>query len=116
MRAAILLATFVTCGAAASATAAAPGGPAAVVRVSRTEPFTVSGRHFRPAEQVKIVVQAKGRFEKQQAAGADGSFTIVIPEVEFDDCIGFVVKAEGSRGSRAALKRQPAECGVPLAD
>jgi hypothetical protein len=116
MRTAILLATFVACGAAASPTAAAPGGTAAAVRVSRTEPFTVSGRHFRPAEQVKIVVHAKGRFQARQVAGTDGSFTVVIPEVEFDDCIGFVVKAEGSRGSRAAFKRQRAECGVPLAD
>jgi hypothetical protein len=83
--------------------------------VSQTEPFTVSGRHFRPAEQVKIVVQAKGRFEARQAAGKDGAFSIVIPEVEFDECAGFVVKAEGSLGSRAAFKRQRAECGVPLA-
>jgi hypothetical protein len=83
--------------------------------VSETEPFTVRGRHFRPGERVKIVVQAKGRFEAQQAAGPDGSFAAVIPEVKFDECRGYVVKAEGSLGSRAAFKRQAAECGAPLA-
>jgi hypothetical protein len=102
--------------AAASSSAIASSGTAAVVRVSEIEPFTVSGRHFRPGEQVQIVVQAKGRFEAQQAAGPDGSFTAVIPEVKFDECKGYVVKAEGSLGSRAAFKRQAAECGVPLAE
>jgi hypothetical protein len=115
MRTAIVLGVFVAGLAAARPSGAAPGGTAPAVRVSETEPFTVSGRHFRPVEQVRIVVHAKGRFEAQQAAGADGSFTTVIPGVKFDECTGYVVKAEGSLGSRAALKRQPAECGVPPA-
>ncbi len=86
------------------------------VHVSETRPFTVRGVHFRPHERVKIVVQAKSGGQAQQTAGADGSFSAVFGDVEFDECRGYVVKAEGDKGSRAARKLPPAECGAPLQD
>jgi hypothetical protein len=86
------------------------------VHVSETRPFTVRGAHFRPHERVKIVVRAKSGGEAQQTAGADGSFSAVFGDVEFDECQGYVVKAEGDKGSRAARKLPPGECGAPLQD
>jgi hypothetical protein len=116
MSAVILLGLFLAGLAPADSSAVGEGGTAPTVRVSETDPFTVTGRHFRPGEKVKIVVQAKRRFEARQAAGADGSFTTVVPGVELDECVGYLVKAEGSRGSRAAFKSPRTECGAPLAD
>lgn len=86
------------------------------VRVSETEPFTVRGFSFRPGERVKIVVRAGHRFETARTAAADGSFSAVLPGVKFDECRGYVVKAEGNLGSRASRKLRAAECGAPLDD
>jgi hypothetical protein len=86
------------------------------VHVPETRPFTVRGVHFRPHERVEIVVQARGRGEAHATAGADGSFSAVVGDVELDGCVGYAVKAEGDKGSRAARKLRPAECGTPLQD
>jgi hypothetical protein len=86
---------------------------APAVHVSETEPFTVRGLHFQSGERVKIAVRAKGTFTASRTAAADGSFSAVLPGVKFDECTGYVVRAEGSRGSRASLKLRPAECGAP---
>ena len=87
------------------------------VRVSETEPLTVRGSHFRPGERVKIVVRSGGsRSETSQRASADGSFSALLPALKFDECRGYVVKAEGSQGSRASHKLRGAECASPPED
>jgi hypothetical protein len=91
-------------------------GDKPAVHVPEMHPFTVRGVHFRPHERVTIVVQATRRGEAHATAGADGSFSAVLGDVEVDQCLGYVVKAEGEKGSRAAQKLRPAECGVPLQD
>jgi len=92
------------------AIAAAWAGTARL-EVTVQAPFTVHGVGFAPGERVTIVAQAAGRHVKVVTAGEDGTFTVRF-DVSLGVCPAFIVRATGSRGSRASVKFIR-ECAYP---
>jgi hypothetical protein len=80
---------------------------AAVVRVPDTTPFVVRGNRFKAREQVRVVVRVEGRHVKTVRANAAGVFVARFPGLSLRGCPGFVVRATGSKGSSAYLRRLP---------
>jgi hypothetical protein len=82
---------------------------AATLRVPDTTPFVVRGNSFKSRELVRVVAQVEGRHVKTVRATATGVFTARFPAVSVRECIGYIVRATGSKGSRAYLRHLP-EC------
>ena len=87
--------------------ATATGAPALKVR---TLPFTVTGSGFKAHEFVRIVVDASAHYTATVRALANGTFSVRVRGVHVPRCTGFIVRATGARGSRAAMKYRPPEC------
>ncbi len=81
------------------------------LEVSARAPLTVHGVGFAPGERVTIVAQAAGQYVKVVTASEDGTFTVRF-DVSLGVCPAYVVRATGSRGSRASL-RSVRECAHP---
>ena len=96
--------------------AASSGGrsasPRAALRVADVSPFSVRGSGFRPQERVRIVAQVSGRHVQAVVATAPGSFRVRFVDVSVPACVGYVVRATGNKGSRAAVRHVP-ECADP---
>ena len=90
---------------AASGTARPTATPA--LRVPDTAPFSVRGLRFKAREQVRVVAQVEGRHVKSVVATAAGVFIARFPTVSVQGC--YIVRATGSKGSRAYLRHLP-EC------
>jgi hypothetical protein len=92
---------------AASGTARPTAAPA--LRVPDTAPFSVRGLRFKAREKVRVVAQVEGRHVKTVLATATGVFTARFPALSVQGCSGYIVRATGSKGSRAYLRHLP-EC------
>jgi hypothetical protein len=79
------------------------------VRVADFSPFVVRGAGFRADERVTVVAQVQGRHVKAALSGARGGFTVRFAAVSIRGCAGYLVRATGSKGSRAYLRHVP-EC------
>ena len=79
------------------------------LRVPDTAPFSVRGVRFKAREQVRVVAQVEGRHVKTVRATATGVFTVRFSTVSVQGCSGYIVRATGSKGSRAYLRHLP-EC------
>jgi hypothetical protein len=86
--------------------------PRAALRVADVAPFTVRGSGFRAQERVRIVAQVRGRHVKGVVATATGTFRVRFVGVSVPACAGYVVRATGSKGSRAFVRHIP-ECADP---
>ena len=89
---------------AASGTARPTASPA--LRVPDTTPFVVRGNGFKSREQVRVVAQVQGRRVKTVRTAATGVFTVRFA-VSVQPCTGYIVRATGSKGSRAYLRHLP---------
>ncbi len=110
MRAALFLAL------AALSVPVAGGARSAVrasLRVVRTQPLVVEGRRFKPLERVRLTLATRS-LTLQRTAGAtrSGSFDVGFG-VRLGPCLGFTLRAIGSRGSGALLKRPPLPACTP---
>ena len=76
------------------------------------QPLTVSGKHFRAHERVRLVLhQPSGATRRRARAGRHGAFRKAFTGVTVERCSGFWVSAKGSAGSRAMLvRRAQLEC------
>src|SRR5262249_30688453 len=112
-----LLAAIILAGAAAT-TGTSAAGPRAYTGSARLmladdAPVMFRGVGFRPAERVRITVEAATRDVTRTAtASAVGTFTMRVTGVDANDCQGFAATATGSKGSRATFKRVPGQCPV----
>ena len=101
-----VIATAVFAAAAATAAAAAPAPSLRIASMSPT--FRVAGAHFRAAERVRVTfVDGNDTLARRTTASALGTFTVSFGTVTVDRCTGFVVRAVGSGGSTATVKRLP---------
>ena len=84
----------------------------ATLRVANVAPFSVRGSGFRAQERVRVVAQVSGRHVKAVVATATGTFRVRFLDVSVSACAGYLVRATGSKGSRAYLRHVP-ECAEP---
>jgi len=95
---------------------AAAGRHAAAPRIALldTDPVSVRGTNFKPAERVRVEVDAGGKHMTRSATGSStGAFTMRMAGVDPNACEGFSITATGSKGSRATFKRAPGQCPDP---
>jgi hypothetical protein len=78
------------------------------LRITRSAPLTVRGRHFHADERVRLTTGTRTAPAK---ANGDGYFVITIPGA--DRCNTVRVLARGSAGSYAVVKLLPAPACMP---
>jgi hypothetical protein len=84
------------------------------LRLLSTKPLVVQGRGFHPAEHVRVKLIANDETIRRNAtASPAGLFRTDFGTVPLGRCGGFSVRAVGSRGSVAALKRPPLPACMP---
>lgn len=81
------------------------------LRVVGASPLVVGGNHFQSRERVRVDVVSEGGLVKRVVAGAAGGFTARFDTIFLTRCEALLIKATGSNGSLALLKRPaPAGC------
>jgi hypothetical protein len=80
--------------------------------VDRTDVFTVRGAGFKPSERVRVRVTVQQLTSKVVVAGRKGGFLVRFPTVKIVNCEGYLVRANGTKGSRATLLVKPT-CAQP---
>jgi hypothetical protein len=93
----------------ATASAAAPR-PVLAARGSHT--LTVSGRHFKAGEKVRVVLNIAQRKVRHARASSSGTFSVTYRNVPLGPCDGYAIVAVGDGGSRATLARMRPDCLV----
>lgn len=78
--------------------------------VTDTSPFTVHGAGFIPHETVHVVVSASTAYRSTTVASARGRFVVLLRHVTPGTCGSYVVRATGSRGSRATFRHFVPDC------
>jgi hypothetical protein len=101
-----MAAAFVLVMAALASAPAARSHPKLTVRSA--SPVRVGGSQFRPGERVRIT-STLGPVRTVRANRA-GAFAVTLSARPLDRCSGFSVRAIGSAGSIASLKRPRPEC------
>jgi hypothetical protein len=87
----------------------------ASLNVSRTNPVTVIGAQFQPAENVRVTVAASGeRRIRATVASATGTFKVRFVGLEASDPCKVIAVAVGAKGSRAVWKPTLMLCGADL--
>ncbi|TMI99272.1 MAG: hypothetical protein E6H01_11335 [Bacillati bacterium ANGP1] len=84
----------------------------AALQVTGPSPLTIRGVFFVPSERVTVVAHVKGRYVMEVTADKAGTFTARFTGVSLSHCLGYTVRATGSRGSHAYLRSLP-ECASP---
>jgi hypothetical protein len=83
--------------------------------VARFNPLVVRGRHFSPAERVRVILSTPDfRKTRRTTAGDDGTFTVDFGNVHLGPCLRFGLRAVGSDGSRAVLTQHPLPACMPV--
>jgi len=77
----------------------------ATVRVATMTPFVVKGTHFKRGETVRVVTQLKGEHVRIVRASRKGAFAARFLSLKVTFCSGYYVRAVGSKGSRAYVRR-----------
>jgi hypothetical protein len=93
----------------ATASAAAPH-PSLSARGRHT--LTVTGRHFRAGEKVRVVLNVARHKLKHARASGRGTFSVTYHDVPLGPCDGYAIMAVGDGGSRATLARMRPDCLV----
>ena len=95
--------------------AAAPSGQARL-RLLQRQPIVLAGTSFLPRERVRVSLTVDGATRARAVvASARGSFTVTFASGPADRCAALVVRAAGTRGSRALLKVPQPACPPSLA-
>jgi hypothetical protein len=85
----------------------------ASLNVSRTNPVTIVGAQFRPAESVRVTVAAAGeRRIRTTVASATGTFKVRFVGLEAPGACKVSAVAVGAKGSRAVWKPTLMLCGA----
>lgn len=112
----ILVAALVISAFAAQPDGKPDGKRRATIGLVSESPLTVSGRGFAARERVTLRTAVNGeKVTKIVIASRTGGFRARMGDVDAE-CWPFVVSAQGTRGSVAALRRIniPPPCGVPI--
>jgi hypothetical protein len=86
----------------------------AKVRLVSMKPLKVKGTGFLSREQITVRVTGRGTsIRKKVTATRTGGWVLAFA-VPFERCNGLIVRATGSRGSRAGMKLPQPLCPPPL--
>jgi hypothetical protein len=85
--------------------------PGTVLHIADVTPFVVRGSGFQSKERVRVVLRSNGRHVKTLVATPSGTFKVRFPGVSLRRCVGYFVRATGSKGSRAYVRLVP-ECAA----
>jgi hypothetical protein len=96
---------------AVSATASA-SAPRPVLSAKGSHTLTVTGRHFKAGETVRVVLNIAQRKVKHARASGRGTFSVTYHDVPLGPCDGYAIIAVGDGGSRAMLARMRPDCLV----
>lgn len=108
----LLVATLAMAG---SAGATHTNGASPLLRLTDSQPVTLSGLRFQPRERVRVaVVAGTARRSRLVRATRAGRFVATFSDLSADRCNGFFARADGGRGSRATFKLVPVGCPPPL--
>jgi hypothetical protein len=84
------------------------------LRLLSSKPFVVQGKGFHKAERVRVTLVANGETQRRTTrASRTGVFQTDFGTVPLGRCGGFSVRAAGTKGSVAALKRPPLPGCIP---
>jgi hypothetical protein len=107
-----LIATLCAAGALGQTAAATP--KATLRLVDDAPPVTLHGSGFQPREHVRILVIAdSSQSVKRTIATRLGRFVVKLTAVDLNACTGLSIRAVGSDGTKATLKRPPGQCALP---
>jgi hypothetical protein len=81
--------------------------PRPALALVRTNPLQVRASGFHSGESVRLTVRARGVAHANATADRDGRFNTTISGATVSRCGPLTVRATGSGGSRAALRRSP---------
>jgi len=82
--------------------------------VDDTSPVTLHGSGFQPREHVRIVVVSGSSQSKTRTVATRlGRFSVRLESVDVNTCTGLSIRAQGSDGTKATLKRPPGQCALP---
>jgi hypothetical protein len=108
----VLIAALFTAGMLGQAVAATPR--ATLRLVDDTAPVMLRGSGFQPREHVRVVVVAGSTQSVHRTiATRRGRFVVKLAWVDLSACTGLSIRAVGSDGSKATLKRPPGQCAAP---
>lgn len=111
MRKLLVLAAFAFVLAAAPGTAATT---APTLRLRDLHPLVLDAAGFRSAERIRVVVVApSGALRRVAVATRAGTARFQFGDIVLGRCAGFSVRATGSKGSTATLKRPPLPACMP---
>ena len=112
-RIAVVFAAFAaaaTAGGGSSSGLSTQASPAQL-RLVDTDPVTLRAVGFKPYEHARLTAfQDHDRLVRRATAGPGGGFTMRLPGLDANACVGFSVTATGDKGSRASYKRVPGMC------
>ncbi|MFN2466840.1 MAG: hypothetical protein ABR521_01730 [Gaiellaceae bacterium] len=103
-----VIATALSAAALSGGGEAASGQPA--LRLAKRVPLTIAGVRFQAGERVTVAVTGTLEVRARRTASAEGSFTIRFANVAAGRCDALIVRATGSRGSRAVLRPMAPQC------
>ena len=86
------------------------------LRLASIEPLVVKGSHFRAPERVRVTVLTRGEKVTKRVRTTTGQFTVSFGTLDVDRCSSFAVRAVGSSGDSAVLKRLPPPMCAPLSN
>jgi hypothetical protein len=73
-----------------------------------------AGSGFQPREHVRIVIVAGSTQSVPRAiATRQGWFVVKLESVDVAACTGLSIRAFGTDGTKATLKRPPGQCALP---
>ena len=108
----MLIAALFTTGVFGQAFAATP--KATLRLVDDTTPVTLHGTGFQPRERVRIVIVAgSAQSVRRTVATRVGRFVVKLESVDVNACTALSIRALGSDGTKATLKRLPGQCALP---
>lgn len=81
--------------------------PKPSLQLLEREPLKVRGVRFEARERVTVVLVARPERTRNVDASATGSFVVDFGRVSIRRCTPLWVRASGSQGSRAVLKKLP---------
>ena len=106
MAAVVRLIATATLALALAGVASAGTGP--TLRLASMKPLVVTGTHFKAHERVLVTLRTDTtQLMRHAKATPSGTFRVDFGTVTFGRCSGFTVRAVGSAGSGAVLKRPP---------
>ena len=92
----------------ALAAPATAGTATPTLRLRALHPLVVDAAGFRSAERIRVVlVSPSGSIQRTAVATRTGTAHFQFGEIVLGRCAGFNVRATGSKGSTATLKRPP---------